>query len=233
VNIKDMSEVEVYLGKKFAPGFFAWLVPTSPGRALAGLLTRRDASGHLNNFISHMISEGRVTSDSITIYAGGIPLKPLLRTYTDRLLVVGTAAGQVKPITGGGIYYGLLCADIAAGVLGDALQRDDLSQRTLAADQREWKKILGKEIKTGSWVRRFYEYLGDNQIEQIFDIMRSTGLVEALLKQDDLSFDWHSRTVGHLLRDRTLIKLIKGSKIPPLTDRQQDSGIPREEKRLD
>ncbi|GAI10492.1 unnamed protein product, partial [marine sediment metagenome] len=41
--------------------------------------------------------------------------------------MVGDAAGQVKPTTGGGIYYGLLCADIAANNLHRALENDDLS----------------------------------------------------------------------------------------------------------
>jgi digeranylgeranylglycerophospholipid reductase len=233
VNTNSVNEVEIYTGKKYAPGFFAWLVPTYPGRALAGLLTRHDVRGHLNSLISYLVSKGRVTSNPITVYTGGVPLKPLSRTYTDRILVVGTAAGQVKPITGGGIYYGLLCADIAAKVLDGALQKDELSQHSLAAYERGWRKLLGKEIRASSWARRFYEYLSDNRIEQIFDIMLSSEVVEALLKQEDLSFDWHSHAVGHLLRDRTLFKLIKRSKIPPPIDRLRDSGIPREENKFD
>ena len=233
VNTNGVNEVEVYTGKKYAPGFFAWLVPTSPRRALAGLLTKYDARGYLNNFISDMINKGKIVSSPFTINSGGVPLKPLSRTFTDRILVVGTAAGQVKPITGGGIYYGLLCADIAADVLSDALRRDDLSRRTLAVYQQGWEKILSKEINIGLWARRIYEHFNDHQIDRIFDIMQSTGLIEALLNQDDLSFDWHSHAVGHLLQDRTLFKLIKGLKIPPPTDGRQDSSIPREENRLD
>ncbi len=41
VEIERLDEVEVYFGQEIAPGFFAWLVPTLPGKALAGLLSRR------------------------------------------------------------------------------------------------------------------------------------------------------------------------------------------------
>ena len=42
------------------------------------------------------------------------------RTYADRVLAVGDAAGLVKPTTGGGIYYSVVSGEIAAEVLGDA-----------------------------------------------------------------------------------------------------------------
>ena len=67
--------------------------------------------------------------------------------------MVGDAAGQVKPTTGGGIYYGLLCADIAANNLHRALDADDLSARNLANYEREWKKKLGRELKIGYYAR--------------------------------------------------------------------------------
>jgi flavin-dependent dehydrogenase len=47
---------------------------------------------------------GKITSDEAEPNYGGVSLKPLTRTYGERLLVVGTAAGQVKPTTGGGRY---------------------------------------------------------------------------------------------------------------------------------
>jgi flavin-dependent dehydrogenase len=43
-----------------------------------------------------------------------VPLVPLSRTYEERVLAVGDAAGQVKPTAGGGIYYGMLGAQDAA-----------------------------------------------------------------------------------------------------------------------
>jgi len=129
-------------------------------------------------------------------------------------VVVGDAAGQVKPTTGGGIYYGLLCADIAANNLHRALENDDLSARNLASYEREWKKKLGRELKIGYWARKLYEHLSDRQIDRIFDIIKSNGIDEALLKKDDLRFDWHGEVILKLLGHRVLSKAIEVMKIP-------------------
>ena len=129
-------------------------------------------------------------------------------------MVVGDAAGQVKPTTGGGIYYGLLCADIAANSLYRALDDDDLSVRNLASYEREWKKKLGRDLKIGYWARKLYEHLSDRQVDRVFDIIKSNGLDETLLKTGDLSFDWHGEAILRLLGHRVLSKAIKAMRIP-------------------
>lgn len=214
VEATGVDEVEVYLGQEIAPGFFAWLVPTSPQRALVGLLSRRSPGSYLRKFLSSLSAQGKITSAEAELSYGWIPLKPLARTYSDRLMVVGSAAGQVKPTSGGGIYYGLLCADMVANNLHRALKSDALSAKNLANYQREWKRKLGRELRAGYWARKFYEILSDRQIDRLFDIMVSNGVDEALLQADDLSFDWHGRVVLRLIGHRALSKAIKAMKLP-------------------
>lgn len=214
VETIGIDEVEVYFGQEVAPGFFAWLVPTAPPKALVGLLSRRSSGLYLKKLISSLLAQGKIVSDEAELGRRGISLKPLTRTYRRRLVVVGDAAGQVKPTTGGGIYYGLLCADIAASNLHRALKVDDLSARNLASYEREWKKKLGRELKMGYYARKFYEHLSDRQIDRIFDIIKSNGIDEALLKADDLSFDWHGEVILRLLGHHVLSRAIKVMKIP-------------------
>lgn len=214
VETMGVNEVEVYLGQEVAPGFFAWLVPTLPGKALVGLLSRHSPGLYLKKLISFLLAREKIVSAEVELSYGGIPLKPLARTYSDRLLVVGSAAGQVKPTTGGGIYYGLLCADIAANNLHQALEHDDLSARNLASYEKGWKSKLGQELKVGYWARKFYELLSDRQIDRIFDIIKSKGIDKALLGADDLSFDWHGRVVLRLIGYQALSKVIKAGKPP-------------------
>lgn len=212
--VTNVDEVEVYFGQSVAPGFFAWLVPTSSHRALAGLLSRRSPGAYLKNLLSSLKAQGKIDSTEVKLSYGGIPLKPLSRTYADRMLVVGDAAGQVKPTTGGGIYYGLLCADIAANVLHQGLKSDNLSARYLAKYEREWKRRLGRELAIGYWARKFYERLSDSQIEKMFDIITATGMDKALSEAEDLSFDWHGEVVLRLLRQRAVAKAIDATKMP-------------------
>ncbi len=214
VETIGVDEVEVYFGQEVAPGFFAWLMPTSPPKALVGLLSRRSPGLYLKKLISSLLAQGKIVSDEAELSQRGISLKPLPRTYSRRLVVVGDAAGQVKPTTGGGIYYGLLCADIAANNVHRALDDNDLSARNLASYEREWKKKLGRELKIGYYARKFYEHLSDKQIDRIFDVIKSNGIDEALLKADDLSFDWHGEVILRLLGQRVLSQAIKVMKIP-------------------
>ncbi len=214
VETIGVDEVEVYFGQGVAPGFFAWLVPTAPPKALVGLLSRRSPGLYLRKLISSLLAQGKIVSDEAELSHRGISLKPLPRTYSRRIVVVGDAAGQVKPTTGGGIYYGLLCADIAADNLYRALDDNDLSARNLASYEREWKKKLGRELKIGYYARKFYERLSDKQIDRIFNIIKSNGIDETLLKADDLSFDWHGEVILRLLGHRILSKAVEVMKIP-------------------
>jgi len=215
VTTAGVDEVTVYLGNHVAPGFFAWLVPTSVERARVGLLARRTPAAYLRQFLSYLTGEGLIAQqDGVDFSYGSIPLRPLAKTCADRVLVVGDAAGQVKPTSGGGIYYGLICADIAVSTLEAALTDNSLSARSLAAYDRQWRKKLKRELITGYWVRKIYERLGDGQIDGIFDIMKSSGMDRTLLETEDLSFDWHGDIILRLVKDRVIAGAMHIVKIP-------------------
>lgn len=208
-----VEEIEVYLGKEIATDLFAWLVPTTPGKALAGLLSRRAAPDRLRRLLSFLAEEGKISTAEVQITAGAVPLKAVDAGSSERLLLVGTAAGHVKPITGGGIYYGLLCADMAASTLHRAFRTRDFSGRSMARYDEAWKAKLGAELRVGRQARALYRMLSDGQTDRIFDIMQSRGAVETILQDPNVSFDWHGTAVRHLLRQRTLGKLLKAAKV--------------------
>ena len=195
VEVKGIDEVEVHFGREIAPGSFAWLVPISADKAYVGLLAASCAKLHLRRFLNSLFRRGRTTGEEVEIKQKAIPLGTLARTYGDRLLVIGDAAGQVKPTTGGGIYFGHLGAKIAAGVLDEALNSGNLTAGQLARYQKQWKAKMGKELSRGYLARWAYARLSDRQIERIFNILDSSGAAEALLRSGDFSFDWHSGTI--------------------------------------
>jgi len=214
VAAEGVEEVEVYFGREVAPGFFGWLVPTSPGRALVGLLSRRRPEFYLQKLLSSLEAEGKIASAGAKPGYRGILLKPPAKTYGNRLLVVGGAAGQVKPTTGGGIYYGLLCADIAVATLHQALGRGDLSDKSLAGYEKGWRRRLGRELRMGYWARKLYEHMSDAQIDRAFDIIKSSGIDDALLKAEEVSFDWHGEMILRLVGHQLLARAIGVAKIP-------------------
>lgn len=191
VSVDDIEEIEVYFNQGVAPGFFAWFVPTTEGRALVGLFSRRNPGTNLRDLLESLFRQGKIATPEVKISYGGIPLRPLPKTYLRRVLVVGDAAGQVKPTTGGGIYYGLLCAEVAVDTLHRALSTDRFSERLFSRYQKGWKQRIGRELRTGYFARRLYERLTNHQIDKIFDIIESRGIHQSLLQSPDLSFDWH------------------------------------------
>jgi len=195
IEVKNIDEVELYFNQQIAPGSFAWLVPTSPNKALAGLLSTSQAGLYLQKFLLSPFCQGRTISQKAKIKQKAIPLGTLPQTYGDRVLVIGDAAGQVKPTTGGGIYLGHLGAKIATSVLSEALSKDELAAAQLSCYQKEWKAKMGKEISLGYRARQTYGKLSNHQIERIFNILNSTGIANAWLDSPNFSFDWHSKLV--------------------------------------
>jgi len=195
VDINDLSEMEVYLDQDIAPGFFAWLVPTAQHKALVGLVARQNSARHLGDFIDMLLRQGKIAAPQATPNFGGIPLHPLRKTHTQRVLVVGDAAGQVKPTTGGGVYYGLLCAEMAADILAQALSTNDFSEALFSAYQQTWQERLGRELRIDRFARQVYERLSNRQIEAVFGIINSNGIHEAMLRSPELSFDWHGDAI--------------------------------------
>jgi len=217
VACKNIDEVEVYSGRRIAPGFFAWLVPTMPGQAKAGLLCNKNPGPTIINFLNLLEGKGKILPDSYHISYGAIPLKPLARTYADRILVVGDAAGQVKPTTGGGIYFGLICAGLAVRTLDESLRTGDLSSRRLALYQKRWHKILKRELDIDYWSHRFYQGLTDKQAEHIFQVIQRHGIHESLLSSPDITFDWHGKVILDAIRHRSLQRSLEKLKmgLPP------------------
>jgi digeranylgeranylglycerophospholipid reductase len=200
VNTRGVDQVEIYFGSQVSPGFFAWLVPTSSGRARAGLLSRRRTGSRMRSFLGKLEGKCKIDSSQARITYGGVPLRPLPKTSAARMIVVGDAAGQVKPTTGGGIYYGLLCAETAADVLHQSIDNNDFSARAFKEYDRRWQKLLSRELQIGRWARWLFERLNDRQLDRLFDVVERKGIDQLLLKSEDFSFDWHSRLILRGLR---------------------------------
>ena len=201
-EVKDLSSTEIYVGSEFSPGSFAWAVPLNHQRARIGLLTRKRGAFHLNNFLKSRFKD-RINEQDPKIFQKSIAHGPVQRSVSDRVLVVGEAAGQVKTTTGGGIYYGLLCSEIAAEVLKQSFHKGDLSFRQLVKYENLWRSKLGKELRVGKLARKIMGKLSDPQIEKVFKFLQKKAKVKELMERK-VKFDYHSDLISFGL------KLLKG-----------------------
>ena len=199
VKVKHADDIEVYFDRRLGPGGFSWLVPTGQGKGLVGQLSYSQPKQYFRKLISALESRGKISANGAVPDYRLIPLRSLARTYGDRLLVVGEAAGQVKPVTGGGLYYGFICADIAGETLHKSFAVADFSKARLASYQKRWRRALGKEVTFGFWAHRFYRRLGNREIEGLHNLVSRNGMPKFISELDDFPFDWHSRLIAKML----------------------------------
>jgi len=191
-KLEDEDLVHVYLGKKVAPGFFAWIIPSGSETIRIGLAcSSGNALRRLEAFIKEVLGfrNARVRAlkkASWPVVTGG----PIGRTYASRILLVGDVAGQVKPTTGGGIVTGGFCGMMAGRVAAEALSHRDrgLSIGYLRRYQTLWKARWGRELWLQRILRRAMDALSDEDIEEIFRILGEGGRLKTVEKEGDMDF---------------------------------------------
>ena len=147
LGFSDETEVEEFVDVHLtAPTFFAWRIPRGAAGTEYGLAAPPGAEA--NELFERFTAEYGVDIDEVC--AGLIPIDPPDRVTGRRSLLIGDAAAQTKPFTGGGIVYGMTAADHAARKV------DPHSPKSLAAYERAWRTDLSIEIRLGAWIRRAY-----------------------------------------------------------------------------
>lgn len=200
VEIEDIKDVEVYFGRKITRGSFAWVVPTNGNAAKIGLISKENPTGHLNKFLRNSLISHRLNGhDNLNIKCSPIPFGKIPKSYAERLIVVGEAAGQVKTTTGGGIYFGLVCSEIAAQTIIKAFEKKDFSEKALKEYEARWKNKLEPELKIGVYARNLLSRLSDSRIDALFSLAKKDGVLSIIRKQ--ARFDWHKDLIISLLQN--------------------------------
>lgn len=207
------DEVEVHLGRDVAPSGFAWLVPFRrdgrPSNRL-GLMCDSRALPRFRAFAARTRARFNLGDEMwqeprLKV----LPLGPVSRTYANRTVAVGDAAGLVKPTTGGGIYYSLISAQLAALTLDRALRDDDLREARLREYESQWRARLGPEIRTGLAFRTLAARMSDRAIDALIDLVRVDGILPLLRQTAD--FNWHRRSALALLRHTQFRRILLSS----------------------
>ncbi|HEX9261299.1 MAG TPA: NAD(P)/FAD-dependent oxidoreductase [Candidatus Bathyarchaeia archaeon] len=202
-NIQNIEEdaVEVFMGRDYSPGFYAWIIPRHDGTAKVGLATRTGNPKvflqrlmHNHPVASKKLGRARITRTAFhSITLGG----PISQAYANGLLAVGDVASQVKPTTGGGVVFGMTCARIAAEVVKNSFEKDNFSAEHLRTYQRGFVNLLGFDFKVMLRIRRFLDSLSDERLDEALGICKRLGLDKALGDVDEIDF-----------QGRTLLKMV-------------------------
>ncbi len=156
--------VELFYDKRFTDGFL-WKIPRKDSVEY-GILGSRPAPKMLEKFFGK----------NIKAEAGLIPGRPAKRTYFERCLLIGDAAGLIKPWSGGGVIYSLLSASIAADVIDNSYEKNDFSSSALKAYEDRWKKKLMAPIRIGLLWNEFVKRSNNLMLDAFFRAASLVGL---------------------------------------------------------
>ena len=177
--------VEVFLKQ----GFFIWMVPESSDIVRIGTICE-NAQTELSLFLV----ERNIGQDNIIeTLKGNICVGICDSTVKDNIAIVGGAACQVKPLSYGGVYLGLQCANILANCIKNKRIKDY---------DYLWKKEYLSGIKIGLSAVNMYNNMLTEDLHTIFDFFNN----QKLLIQERGDFENHGKTILDIFSKPTSFK---------------------------
>ncbi len=186
-------QVEVMVDNETSPGWFSWIIPISRDYARIGLGI--NVRGNPRNYLKMLCNKWEPLRyfkdlDIKKVMGGLIPLGLIEKSYTDNVMLVGDAALQLKPLSGGGLYLGLLAGIICSKVALESLDRGDFSSNMLSKYQKLWIKSVGKEIKLGLRLRKIFLGLNNKERSDLLKILDNQEAKAIILSAGNIDHPW-------------------------------------------
>ncbi len=165
----DQESCEMYFGSKIAPGGYGWIFPKGNRTANVGMGISGDngRNGSARKYFWQFIAKHFDQYTVLNEVAGGVPCAPTLKQITaPGLMLVGDAARQVNPLTGGGIISAMTAGQIAGEVAAEAIRAGDVSREGLKAYPARWDKAGGKEHRVLYRIKRAAFRLSDRSLNR-------------------------------------------------------------------
>jgi flavin-dependent dehydrogenase len=208
VDATPCDLVELHFGRRVAPNGFVWTVPLvrdgSP-RLKVGVMASGDAGACLQAFLDRPEVRVRLRGEPAPPVRRLLPLKPIARTHADRILVVGDAGGFTKPTTGGGIFYSLLTATLAAATLLEGFNAERLDEAFLSRYERRWRGRLAGELRSADCLRQLVARCTDPEIDRLVRALAAEDLRGVVRRT--ARFNWHRELILALGRQPAIAGL--------------------------
>jgi geranylgeranyl reductase family protein len=167
-RVKMIPEVQNQVIVSYVKPFslFTWSIPEGNGICRIGTICNNPYQ-ELNSYMEKQGIKGEIIEKN----AGAIPIGTC-ELVKGNAALVGDAACQIKPITSGGIYYGMKSAEL----LADAIREGNLALYPI-----KWGEEFEREIKICLLVRYIMENMGDDVLKKVFEYVKeSAGLIEKI-----------------------------------------------------
>lgn len=192
----EQDHCEFYIGNEIAPGGYIWIFPKGDGKANVGIGVLGNKTGkfkprpvdYLNRFLEKKFPDARI----VEMVFGGVPVSGSIeKTSTNGLMLIGDAARQSDPITGGGILNGMDAGKIAGEAAYAAISAEDVSLEKLEeVYEKPWRATVGHDIDMSLIVKNCFINLSDEDLNSLayslkdvkFDRMSLLDLLQALFR---------------------------------------------------
>ena len=159
----DEDAVEMYFGRNFVPGGYAWIIPHGNGSANVGMGIRKPLCepsvtfrDYLHRFISeHPIASEKLRGGKVTSFiAGVVPVGGARqKTCVRNVMIAGDAAGHLIATNGGGIPTAMVAGKLAGETAADVVN----GRCGIEEYESRWKREIGMQIATSVYVRKLMD----------------------------------------------------------------------------
>ena len=187
---------EFYIGNEIAPGGYVWIFPKGEGKANVGIGILGSKMGkfkprpvdYLNTFLEKKFPNARI----VEMIFGGVPVSGSIeKTSANGLMLIGDAARQSDPVTGGGILNAMDAGKMAGEAAFAAISAGDVSLEKLEdVYEKRWRATTGHALDLSLIVKNCFIDLTDEDLNSLahslkdvkFERMRLLDLLHALFK---------------------------------------------------
>ncbi|MCK5297932.1 MAG: NAD(P)/FAD-dependent oxidoreductase [Candidatus Heimdallarchaeota archaeon] len=216
VKFDEPTMFDLYMGNEIAPRGYLWVFPKGENSANVGIgigvgFAKKSVREYLDDFIFKS-DEGKKRFKNAKVIEeriGAIPVGGSLeKLATDRILLVGDAARQVNPLTGGGIAYGMESGKMISDTLVKAFEKEDFTDKFLSTNYGKlWNDAYGKSFGLATKARKVLDVLTDQQMDNIIETFDGEDLTKAVRGK------WGQIKLGAKLmkKDPSLLKILRGA----------------------
>ena len=164
----DQNTLYFYFGQDYAPNGYFWIFPKGNNKANIGLGVsgiigkKKSAQSFLNDFMNKFYPNAPV----LTTIAGGVPCAITLKKISaPGIALVGDAARQVNPLSGGGIASGMIGGSIAGTIAAEAVKMNKLDH--ILTYDKAWVDRLGKRHEIFNRIKEGIYNFSDEKFNNI------------------------------------------------------------------
>jgi len=187
---------EFYIGSEIAPGGYVWIFPKGEGKANVGIGILGSKMGkfkprpidYLNTFLEKKFPNARI----VEMIFGGVPVSGSIEKISaNGLMLIGDAARQSDPVTGGGILNAMDAGKMAGEAAFAAISAGDVSlEKFEDVYEKRWRATTGHALDLSLIVKNCFIDLTDEDLNSLahslkdvkFERMRLLDLLHALFK---------------------------------------------------